>query len=125
MSAGRKPTIEIEREGPVGRVWLARSEVRNAFNAVLIGELRAALRGLAEDAEVRVVVVSGRGSAFCAGADLAWMREGGLASYDKNLQESLDLSECLHELYALPKPTIARVNGPAIGGGTEIGRAHV
>lgn len=111
-------TIAVERQGRVGWVWLDRPDVRNAFNAVMIGELRQALRGLAADAEVRVVVLSGRGPAFCAGADLAWMRDALRFSQEENLRESLDLAECLHDLYALPKPTIARVNGPAIGGGT-------
>ena len=111
-------TIELERDGRVGRIWLNRPDVRNAFNAVMIGELREALRSLAGDDAVRVIVLSGKGTAFCAGADLAWMREIVRFSYAQNLQESLDLAECLHDLYAVPKPTIARVNGPAIGGGT-------
>jgi methylglutaconyl-CoA hydratase len=111
-------TIEIEREGRVGRIWLARPGVRNAFNAVMIGELREALRSLAGDDAVRVIVLSGKGTAFCAGADLAWMREIIHFSYAQNVKESQDLADCLHDLYSLPKPTIARVNGPAIGGGT-------
>ncbi len=111
-------TIELERDGRVGRIWLNRPDVRNAFNAVMIGELREALRSLAGDDAVRVIVLSGKGTAFCAGADLAWMREIVRFSYAQNLQESLDLAECLHDLYAVPKPTVARVNGPAIGGGT-------
>jgi methylglutaconyl-CoA hydratase len=111
-------TIELARDGPVGRIWLARPDVRNAFNAVMIGELRQAVRALAGDAAVRVIVLSGRGTAFCAGADLAWMREAVRFSDEQNLQESLDLAECLYDFYAVPKPTVARVNGPAIGGGT-------
>jgi methylglutaconyl-CoA hydratase len=92
--------------------------VRNAFNAVMIGELREAIASLAADEGIRVIVLSGRGSAFCAGADLAWLREIVRFSYEQNLRESLDLAECLHELYSVAKPTVARVNGPAIGGGT-------
>jgi len=111
-------TIELERDGSVGRIWLNRPDVRNAFNAGMIGELRRALRALAGDDAVRVIVLSGKGTAFCAGADLAWMREIVGFSYKQNLQESLDLAECLHDVYAVSKPTIARVNGPAIGGGT-------
>ena len=98
--------------------WLNRPSVRNAFNAVMIGELRRAFRDLAEDSGIRVVVLSGKGDAFCAGADLAWMRDVARFSRDESFRESLDLAECLHDLYALPKPTVARVNGPAIGGGT-------
>jgi len=111
-------TIIVERDGWVGRVWFNRPEVRNAFNAVMIGELRAALRTLADDAAVRVIVLSGRGTSFCAGADLAWMRDIVRFSEEQNMRESLDLAECLYDVYAVPKPTIARVNGPAIGGGT-------
>jgi methylglutaconyl-CoA hydratase len=115
-AAGTK-TIVVSREGPVARLWLNRPEVRNAFNAAMIRDLRRALAELAADAAVRVVVLSGRGTAFCAGADLNWMREVIRFSFKENLAESLDLAEFLYELYALPKPTIARVNGPAIGGG--------
>jgi methylglutaconyl-CoA hydratase len=118
MSGKSYRTIEAERDGRVGRIWLARPEVRNAFNAVMIGELREALGALAADDSVRVIVLSGRGTAFCAGADLAWMREIVRFSREQNLRESLDLAECLHDVYSVPKPTVARVNGPAIGGGT-------
>jgi methylglutaconyl-CoA hydratase len=111
-------TIRVERGGRVGRVWLDRPDVRNAFNAFMIAELREGLRTLASDDEVRVVVLSGRGPAFCAGADLAWMRDVARFSREENLRETRDLADCLHDLYALPKPTVARVNGPAIGGGT-------
>ena len=110
-------TIILSPEGKVGRVWLNRPEVHNAFNAVMIGELRDAIRTLGADDAVRVVVLSGKGTSFCAGADLNWMREIIAYSYEQNLRESLDLAEFLYELYALPKPTIARVNGASIGGG--------
>ena len=110
-------TILAERDGRVGRIWLNRPDVRNAFNAVMIGELRDALRSLAGDAAVRVIVLSGKGASFCAGADLAWMCDSVRSSRDQNLRESLDLAECLYDVYAVPKPTVARVNGPAIGGG--------
>ncbi len=118
MSSRSYRTIEAERDGRVGRIWLARPDVRNAFNALMIVELREALGAFAADGSVRVIVLSGRGTAFCAGADLAWMREIVRFSREQNLRESLDLAECLHDVYSVPKPTVARVNGPAIGGGT-------
>jgi len=117
MAIKNYTTIYIEREGRVGRIWFNRPEVHNAFNAIMIRELRDALADVRQDPQVRVVILSGRGTSFCAGADLNWMREIIHYSYNENIQESTELAECLEELYALPKPTIARVNGTAIGGG--------
>jgi len=117
MAIKNYTTIYIEREGRVGRIWFNRPEVHNAFNAIMIRELRDALADVRQDPQVRVIILSGRGASFCAGADLNWMREIIHYSYNENIQESTELAECLEELYALPKPTIARVNGSAIGGG--------
>ncbi|MBM3293018.1 MAG: enoyl-CoA hydratase/isomerase family protein [Candidatus Aminicenantes bacterium] len=117
MAVKNYTTIFIEREGRVGRIWFNRPEVHNAFNAIMIRELRDALADVRQDPQVRVVILSGRGTSFCAGADLNWLREIVHYSYNENLQESAELADCLEELYALPKPTIARVNGSAIGGG--------
>ena len=84
----------------------------------MVRELRGALAALRDDTSVRAVVLSGRGQSFCAGADLNWMREIIRYSYAQNLEESTALADFLYELYSFPKPTIARVNGTAIGGGT-------
>jgi methylglutaconyl-CoA hydratase len=111
-------TILVEKPGRIAWLWLNRPDVHNAFNAVMVHELRGALAAFRDDASVRAVVLSGRGRSFCSGADLNWMREIIRYSYAQNLQESTALSNFLHELYAFPKPTIARVNGTAIGGGT-------
>jgi len=110
-------TLLVSREGQVARLWLNRPNVHNAFNAVMIRELRAAVRALGIDPSVRVVVLSGKGTSFCAGADLNWMRDIVHFSYEQNLGESLELAEFLYDLFSLPKPTIARVQGAAIGGG--------
>ncbi len=72
---------------------------------------------LATDEAVRVVVVAGRGTAFCAGADLNWMKKMSGYSYDENLSDATALANMLHKLYSLPKPTVARVHGPAFAGG--------
>lgn len=118
MSLKTFETLQVERDGRVTRLWLNRPAVRNAFNAVMVRELRKVLEDVRRDDEVRVVVLSGRGSSFCSGADLNWMREIISFTYEQNLGETMELAEALHELYSLPKPTVARVNGPAIGGGT-------
>lgn len=110
-------TLLLSRDGPVARLWLNRPEVHNAFDAAMIGELRRAVRILGADDSVRVVVLSGKGASFCAGADLNWMREIIRFSYEQNLGESMELAEFLYDLFTLPKPTVARVNGAAIGGG--------
>ena len=96
MTSPAYETIRVERSAKVGRIWLDRPEVHNAFNSRMIGELRAALRSLAADDAVRVVVLSGTGTSFCAGADLNWMREIIRYSYEQNLAESLELAEWLH-----------------------------
>jgi len=118
MSAKSFETLQVERDGRVVRLWLNRPAVRNAFNAVMIRELRRALEDVRRDDQARVVVLSGRGPSFCSGADLNWMREIIDFSYEQNIGETMELAEVLHEIYSLPKPTVARVNGPAIGGGT-------
>lgn len=113
-------TILFGRQDKVGRISLNRPEVHNAFNATMIRELSDAFAQAKEDDSVRVVVLTGTGESFCAGADLNWMREIIHYSFDQNLKESLAVAELLHAIYTLPKPTVARVNGTAIGGGNGL-----
>ncbi len=113
-------TILFDRQDRVGRISLNRPEVHNAFNATMIRELSDAFTQAKEDDSVRVVILTGTGESFCAGADLNWMREIVHYSFDQNLKESLEVAELLHVIYTLPKPTIARVNGTAIGGGNGL-----
>ncbi|UCD18925.1 MAG: enoyl-CoA hydratase/isomerase family protein [candidate division WOR-3 bacterium] len=101
-------------------VTLNRPDVHNAFNEVMIRELAEAFDEIEMQPEIRAVVLSGEGKSFCAGADLNWMRRVKDYSYDDNLRESLELAEMLYKIYASSKPTIARVNGAAIGGGTGL-----
>jgi len=110
-------TIRLAIDGEVARITFARPEVHNAFNATMIGELARAFERVKSESSVRVVVLTGEGKSFCAGADINWMREIIDYSYEQNLSESLQLAEALHKLYSLPKPTVAMVNGTAIGGG--------
>ena len=117
MSEHNFKTIRLTVDNKVVRVTFKRPEVHNAFNAIMISELAEIFEHLKKDESVRVIILTGEGQSFCAGADINWMREVIHYSYEQNLQESLRLAEALHRLYTLPKPTVAMVNGTAIGGG--------
>lgn len=113
-------TILAAREGKILRLTMNRPQVHNAFNSAMIRELAAAFAAAAKDPDIRLVVLTGAGESFCAGADLNWMREIIHFSFEQNLRESRELAELLYAIYTLPKPTIARVNGAVIGGGTGL-----
>ncbi len=114
------PPLLIERTGPVAHLRLNRPELHNAFDAGLIGELTDALDRLAGDATVRVVVLEAAGASFSAGADLNWMRGMAEASEAANREDALALARLMRALDELPKPTIARVQGAAFGGGVGL-----
>jgi methylglutaconyl-CoA hydratase len=113
-------SILVERKDGVGRITLNRPEVRNAFDDVLIAALAKSLAELDADSSVRVVVLAGNGPAFCAGADLNWMKRMAGYSYDENLRDARGLADMLATLARLDKPTIARVHGAAFAGGTGL-----
>jgi len=113
-------TIKISREQQVAYVTFCRPEVHNAFNSAMIFELIDLFGRLKGDDDLRVVVLSGEGKSYCAGADLNWMREVKNFTYEENLRESLGLADMLYAIYSFPKPTIGRINGAAIGGGTGL-----
>jgi methylglutaconyl-CoA hydratase len=113
-------TLQIETAHRVAIVWLAREKVRNAFNETMIAELTAAVRALGDDPEVRAIVLAAQGPAFCAGADLDWMRRMSAYSLDDNRRDALALAAMLRTLYECPKPTVARVHGDAYAGGLGI-----
>ena len=102
------------------RITLNRPEIHNAFDDRLIAELTAALAALAHDDAVRVVVLTGSGKSFSAGADLNWMRRTSTYGEAENLADARALAKLMATLNELPKPTIARVNGAALGGGTGL-----
>ena len=116
-------TLEIERNGGVVTVWMNRPEVHNAFNAQLIVDLTVACKALDEDGSARVVVLAGRGKSFSAGADLNWMKAAAAASEAENFADAMRLAGMLRALAELNKPTIARVHGAALGGGTGLASA--
>jgi methylglutaconyl-CoA hydratase len=110
-------TLRIERDGPVARVWLDRPEVRNAMNGTLIRELAAAFGALSSEDGVRVIVLGGSGKAFCAGADLAFMREAADYTWEQNHADAAALAEMLWAMYSCPVPVIARIHGDCYAGG--------
>jgi methylglutaconyl-CoA hydratase len=112
--------ILVERKDGIGRITLNRPEVRNAFDDALIATLATAFAELDADPSVRVVLLAGNGLAFCAGADLNWMKRMAGYSYDENLRDARALADMLAALERLDKPTIARVHGPAFAGGTGL-----
>ena len=104
----------------VATITLRRPEVRNAFNDDLIAELTQAVLDAGARDDVRCLVLAAEGKAFCAGADLNWMRRMADYTHDENLLDAAKLAEMLRVLYACPKPTIARVQGDAYAGGTGL-----
>lgn len=120
MSGTQGSRVRLLREGPVARVALARPEARNAFDDALIAELARTFLDLAVDTETRVVVLSGEGPTFCAGADIAWMRMAGGYSREQNEEDAGKMARMLRAIDACPKPVIALAHGAAIGGGVGL-----
>ncbi|HET9470636.1 MAG TPA: enoyl-CoA hydratase-related protein, partial [Usitatibacter sp.] len=115
--------LRFEPGPPVARLTLMRPEVRNAFDDALIGELiegiehvQAAFESNPETAP-RAVVLTGEGAAFCAGADMNWMRRSVTFTRDENEADAMRFAGMMRSLDELPMPTIARVNGACLGGG--------
>ncbi|TFH63959.1 MAG: enoyl-CoA hydratase/isomerase family protein, partial [Candidatus Zixiibacteriota bacterium] len=111
-------TVRVETAGKIGRVTFCRPEVHNAFNDQVIDEMTFAFKRLKTDSDVRVVILSGDGKSFCAGADLNWMRRVKDSAFEDNLDEARRLADLFWDIYSFPKPVIGRINGAAIGGGT-------
>jgi methylglutaconyl-CoA hydratase len=116
-------TLAVERQRQVATIWMDRPEVLNAFNEQLIDDLNDACLQLDTDPSVRVVVLAGRGKHFSAGADLNWMRRAAEASEADNLADARRFARMLRTLSGLSKPTIARIQGAALGGGTGLAAA--
>jgi len=113
-------SLKIERDGDVARVTLNRPDVRNAFNEALIAELTVAFADLGQDASLRAIVLAAEGKAFCAGADLNWMKAMAGYSWDENHADAAKLAEMLWTIYSCPLPVIARVQGDVYAGGVGL-----
>jgi methylglutaconyl-CoA hydratase len=112
--------LSVGHGDAVATVALARPDARNALNAELIGEIRRCMEELAEDGDVRVVVLTGEGDFFCAGADIGYMRDTAEFSYEENLEDARSLAAMFGAVEECPKPVVARIKGAAIGGGVGL-----
>jgi len=112
--------LRFSLEGRVARVTLARPEVRNAFDDALISELTRVFVECAAEPAARVVVLSGEGASFCAGADVNWMRRAGTFTRDENERDAERMARMLRAIDACPRPVVALAHGAAIGGGVGL-----
>ncbi|MGZ5036048.1 MAG: enoyl-CoA hydratase/isomerase family protein [Usitatibacter sp.] len=113
-------SLAVERQGPIGLVTMNRPERHNAFDDALIAELTEALRSMEAEDGIRLVVLSGAGKSFSAGADLNWMKRMAGFSSDENRRDAMGLATLMRTLAHLRKPTLARVHGAAYGGGVGL-----
>jgi methylglutaconyl-CoA hydratase len=113
-------TLDIAISHRVAVVWMARETVRNAFNESSIAELTETFTTLGADPDVRAIVLAGKGPAFCAGADLGWMKRMASFTHQENRADALKLATMLRTIYECPKPVIARVHGDAYAGGVGL-----
>lgn len=111
-----QPILQDTQANGVATLWLNRPEVKNALDMELIGSLSEHLDELAKDSDVRMVVLRGKGSHFCAGADLNWMQKSLGQSRDENMADARQLAELLTRLDSFPTPTFAYIQGGAYGG---------
>ena len=114
-------TLQITTRRPgVAQVTMARPAVFNAFDEAMIGELDAAFAQLIDDESVRVIVLAGEGKHFSAGADLQWMQRASTAGLDWNVADARRFAGMLARIENAPKPTVARIQGAALGGGVGL-----
>ena len=109
--------LSITQLGAVARITLTQPEIRNAFSDEVIAEITAAFTEVGGRADVRAVVLAAEGPAFCAGANLNWMRRMADYTRQENLADAAKLAEMLRVIYECPKPTVARVQGDVYAGG--------
>jgi len=110
-------TIDIQKTKNITTVYLNRPEVHNAINEKLMIELTSCFNELSRDDNTRIIILSGNGKSFCAGADLHWMKSMMKYSKDENIKDSSLLLDLFESIYSCSKPVIGRINGSAFGGG--------
>lgn len=110
----------VQRRPGVAQVTMSRPQVFNAFDEAMIAALDAAFAQLGDDDSVRVIVLAGEGKHFSAGADLQWMQRASTASQEWNLDDARRFAAMLARIDACPKPTVARIQGAALGGGVGL-----
>jgi methylglutaconyl-CoA hydratase len=113
-------TLDISRSRHVAKVFMNRPDVRNAFNNTVITELSAAFTHLGTDSELRAIVLGGYGNAFCAGADLGWMRAMADYTWDENRADAQALADMLWAIYRCPVPIVGRIHGDCYAGGVGL-----
>ena len=113
-------TLQIDRDGSVARVFLNRPAVRNAFNDEVIAELTRAFAAFAADDTLRAVVLGGHGKAFCAGADLSWMRAMADYTWKQNRDDAQGLADMLFAIWSCPVPVVGRIHGDTYAGGVGL-----
>jgi methylglutaconyl-CoA hydratase len=123
MNMNMYTSLSIDFTKQVATIWMNRPDVHNAFDETLITELTQAFAELDADPSVRVVVLAGRGKSFSAGADLNWMKRAAQNGVDENLRDARALAAMLRTIAQMTKPTIARVQGAALGGGMGLASA--
>jgi methylglutaconyl-CoA hydratase len=116
-------TLTITREGHIATVTLNRPDVRNAFNETTIAEIKQVFSELGDDAALRAIVLAANGPAFCAGADLNWMKKMAGYTHAENHADALQLAEMLRTIYLCPKPVVAKVQGDCYAGGMGLAAA--
>jgi methylglutaconyl-CoA hydratase len=115
--------LQTERRGPAVWLWLNRPELRNALNDVVLTSISKSLRDAEKDPACRVIVLAGRGAAFCAGGDLSRMERAAKMTRARSKAEAGRFAKLLYRMHACPKPLIARVHGAAFAGGMGLAAA--
>ncbi|MCX6667725.1 MAG: enoyl-CoA hydratase-related protein [Euryarchaeota archaeon] len=112
--------IDVLKDNDIATVMLNRAEVHNAMNERLIKEITTCFKELANDEKTKVIVLTGKGESFCAGADLNWMKSMVMYSKEENTRDSRLLLDMYETIYSCPKPVIGKINGHAFGGGVGL-----